>query len=157
MEYRATYEVSRLMQDASIRQYFFSVMLGWRRLVTLSLFSLLAGALIIFDASSGITIFVGSIAVILLTLWVKTYFQVLSQGRTGLHLMEHPNIEVLLADEFVEYRSSTGTRVHRWEKMDRLIETKDFAVLMHGKVPLLSLPKIAFSQEALGFIRCKLP
>jgi len=157
MEQIISYEVSPAMQDASIRQYFFSVLFGWRRVIPLTLLTLLAIALIASGAASVPAAIVGSVVVVLLILWVKAYFQSLSQGRAGLRLMEHHRIEVRLNEEAVEYRSSTGTRVHRWEKIDRLIETKDFLILMHGKFPILSLPKEFLSPTAAGLIRSKLP
>ena len=53
----------------------------------------------------------------------------------------------------IVYRSSTGTREHAWTKIERLVETKDFVILMAGTLPLLSLPKAAFADDALAFLR----
>jgi hypothetical protein len=69
--------------------------------------------------------------------------------------MEHPRVEVTFSDAGVEYVSSTGVRKHSWDKIEQLKETRGFVIFMHGKLPLLSLPKAPMTPDILSFIHAK--
>ena len=156
MEFLCRYEVTSAMQDTSVRQYFFTIMLGRR---WLGLMAGLALALIAWQlgAPPWAAAALCAAVLVLVILWIKTYHHVIQQARSGLRLMEHPLVEVSLTDEALEYRSSTGTRRHGWDKIERMRETKDFLIFQHGKIPLLSLPKSALPAEALEWLRQRFP
>ncbi len=99
--------------------------------------------------------FLAGLFFLLIVTWGKAYFQVIAQARAGLRLMENPKVEITLDDSLIEYASSTGTRRHPWEKIEKVEETKDFVILMNGTLPLLSLPKACFSSEVLTFMKEK--
>jgi hypothetical protein len=154
MKFTANYEVTASLQDASVRQFFFSVLLRPRIGAFLAIFAVTLGVIILDPPfKTWVVGFCTALSLLLVVMWVKTYLQVVGQARAGLRLMEHPRVEITMDDSLIEYVSSTGTRRHQWSKIERVEETKDFVILMNGKVPLLSLPKASFSAEALTFLK----
>jgi hypothetical protein len=154
MKYTATYEVTAKLQDDSVRQFYWNVLLRPKIGGIFVTLALLLGLIALdFPYKSWVVGFNGALFLFLVIMWAKTYFQILSQARAGLRLMEHPHVEILLDESQVEYVSSTGTRRHPWNKIERIVETSDFMILMYGKIPLLSLPKACFTTEALDFIQ----
>lgn len=157
MKFSATYTVTPRLQDDSVKQFFWHVLLRPQIGGLLSMVAVLL-AFIGFDLpyrpwvigfGSGVLLFACAT-------WCRTYLQIIAQARSGLRLMENPQVVVTLDDSCIEYASSTGTRRHAWDKIERLIATKDFVILMHGKLPLLSLPKACLSSEALAFMQQKM-
>ncbi len=157
MKFSATYEVTPRLQDDSVKQFFWHVLLRPQLGGLLSMVAVLL-AFIGFDLPYkpwGIG-FCSGLLLFACATWCRTYFQIIAQARAGLKLMENPKVVITLDDACIEYASSTGTRRHAWDKIERCIETKDFVVLMHGKLPLLSLPKASLPSEALAFMQQKI-
>lgn len=151
------YEVTLPLQEASVRQFFFSVLVRPRIAAFLTIL-VVTVAMFFLDPpfKPWVVGFCTALSLLMLVMWVKAYLQIVEQARHGLLLMEHPKVEITMDDSFIEYVSSTGTRRHHWSKIERIEETKDFVILMNGKLPLLSLPKAPLSQEALAFMKEKL-
>jgi hypothetical protein len=153
MTFSGRYEVTPQLQDEMMRQYIVHLVL-WPRLVRIAVSLAVLGAVAMLDLPyrSWILGFISAVALLIVITWVRLFFQARAQGRAGLKLMEHPRVEVILDERQIVYSSSTGTRQHAWAKLDQLKETKDFVVLMAGKLPLLILPKSGFNAEALAFL-----
>lgn len=142
------------------REFFFGVLLRPRLLRIVACLGLL-GVLAVLTSLSGLDVtyrlwtvgFLSAVMVMILLTWIITFFRARAQGRAGFRLIEHPRVEVTLDEQQVLYSSSTGTRQHSWEKIQRIVETKNFVALMAGDVPLLMLPKSCFGTEALSFLR----
>ncbi|MGF1679550.1 MAG: YcxB family protein [Candidatus Methylacidiphilales bacterium] len=156
MKYTATYEVTAKLQDDSMKQFYWHVLLRPRIGGIFAILAVLVGV-IFFEPpyKPWVVGFMGALFLLLIVMWAKAYFQILSQARDGLRLMEHPNVEVTLDDSQIEYVSSTGSRRHHWNKIEKIVETTDFIILMNGELPLLSLPKACFTNEALNYIKEK--
>lgn len=158
MPFTAQYDVTQKLQDDMMSQFFFYVMLRPKlkpRPLTIIALLVAVGAMPFLDQKHRLW-FIGALVTfyfVVTVAWVKTYFQMRAQGRAGLKVMEHPRVEITLDDEAVHYSSSTGTRRHAWLKIERIEETRDFIVLMTGKLPLMMLPKSPFNSEALTFMR----
>lgn len=153
-KHTATYTVTAELQEKSVKQYFWRTLIGSRLGGFLIVLALLMFAFTYdYPYKPWVVGFLTSISLLLLAAWTKTYLNILGQAKTGLRLMEHPNVEISLDDTLIEYSSSTGTRRHRWDKIDSVGETRDFLILISGKTPLLSLPKSCFSDEAVCFLR----
>jgi hypothetical protein len=150
------YEVTPKLLDDFVKQYYWHELLRPRRIfgMLLVLAFVLGTIATPYDSppKSWAVGFLSAVTILLVAAWVRAYFQFLAQERAGLKLMEHPNVKISMDDARIEYASSTGTRRHQWEKIDRILQTKDFVILMSGKLPLLSLPKLCFSIEALAFM-----
>lgn len=156
MKFSASYETTGAMQDASIHDYYFHVLLRPRIWWNIALLLLLASMFVLVPTyRSWVAIFAATALSIHISIWIKAYFQLRRQARAMLELMEHPQIEITLDDDGISYTSSTGTRRHLWNKIRRITETQDFLFLMSQSLPLVTLPKSAFSGEALSFIREK--
>lgn len=156
MKYTATYEVTAKLQDDSVKQFYWHVLLRPRIGGIFAIFAVLVGVIFLEPpCKPWIVGFVGAMFLFLITTWAKAYFHIISQARAGLRLMEHPKVEVILDDSHIEYISSTGSRRHHWNKIEKIVETTDFIVLMNGKLPLLSLPKCCFTSEVLNYIKEK--
>ncbi|MES2660681.1 MAG: YcxB family protein [Verrucomicrobiota bacterium] len=154
MKFTATYDVTARIQEDSVKQYYWHVLLRPRIGGMLVVFAALL-VMIALDSPYKpwfVGFFTATFLFLIIT-WVKVYFQIIAQARAGLKLMENPKVEISLDESLIEYESSTGTRRHQWEKIERIEETKDFVVLMNGKLPLLILPKAFFSDEALTFLK----
>jgi hypothetical protein len=156
MPYSAHYKVTREMQDASISQFYYRVLLRPKLAGIITIFIFLI-AMIALDPpfKPYVVGFFSAAFLLIVASWVKVYFQLRAQARTGLRLMEHPEVEIRMDEQAIEYISSTGTRRHSWEKIQRLEHTKDFVILMNEKLPLFSLPKSCFSGEMLEFLKQK--
>jgi glycerol uptake facilitator-like aquaporin len=153
-KHTARYIVTAELQEKSVKQYFWRAMIGPRLGGFLILLGLLMFALTYdYPYKPWVVGFLSSVSLLLIAAWTKTYLNILVQAKTGLRLMEHPNVEIRLDDTMIEYSSSTGIRRHCWDKIDRVGETRDFLILISGKLPLLSLPKSCFSDEAVRFLR----
>lgn len=153
-KHTATYIVTAELQEKSVKQYFWRAMIGPRLGGLLILLGLLMFAVTYdYPCKPWVVGFLSSVSLLLIAAWTKMYLNILGQAKTGLRLMEHPNVEISLDGTMIEYSSSTGTRRHRWDKIDRVGETRDFLILISGKTPLLSLPKSCFSYEAERFLR----
>lgn len=154
MNFSTTYDVTSKLQDDSVKQYFWHVMLRPRIVGVFLVFAMLIAAIFVeLPYKPWIVGFFSAMFLFLIITWVKVYFQILHQARAGLRLMEHPKVDISLDDSLIEYASSTGTRRHHWDKIERIEETKDFVILMNGKLTLLSLPKAHFTSEALAFMK----
>ncbi len=156
MHFSTTYDVTPAIQDASVKQFFWHVLLrpkiGGIMVVFIALIVMFA---LDFPYKPWIVGFFTAMFLFLFVAWTKTYFQIIAQAREGLALLEHPKVEVSLDDSLIEYVSSTGTRRHRWEKIERIEETRDFMIFMAGKLPLLSLPKACFTSAVIDFMKEK--
>lgn len=153
-KHTATYIVTAELQEDSVKQYFWRVMFRPRLGGFLILLGLLLFAFTFnYPYKPWAVGFLFSASLVLIATWAKAYFQIIGQAKAGLRLMDHPNVEVGIDDTMIEYSSSTGTRRHRWDKIDTVRETRGFLILMSGKLPLLSLPKSCFSDEAIRFLR----
>lgn len=154
MNFTASYQITPALQDASVRFYFFRVML-LPRLWRLVLIAVLLVFIVVLvpEYLRWTSAFAAASVLLLAAMWIKAYFGVKRQGRNSYELLEHPNVEVSLDEEGIHYTSATGTRNHLWNKIRRIVESEDFMVLMNGNLPLLNLPKPEFSAEALEFIR----
>lgn len=154
MKFTATYDVTPRIQDDSVKQYYWHVLLRPRMGGILVVFAVLIGTIALDPPyKPWIVGFFSATFLFLIISWVKTYLQVIAQARAGLKLMESPKVEISLDDSLIEYESSTGTRRHQWEKIERIEETKDFMILLNGKLPLLMLPKAFFTDEAITFMK----
>jgi hypothetical protein len=158
MTFTGRYEVTRELQDDMTRQYYFRVLLRPRVdiivacLVVTGCLVYLGGLVRDLPFFAWIYGFICALAFVAVLAWVRAFFALRAQGRAGFKLMEHPRVEVTFDEHQVIYASSTGTRQYSWTKIDRVTETRDFIVLMAGKIPLLILPKSCFSAEALAFL-----
>ena len=155
-EFTGTYEVTAPMQVDSVRSYYFHACLmpkAWRIVLMLALMPL-AVWIMPFHKLWLASFFAAMLAFIALSWW-RAFRAGINQALTGLAVMEHPRVEVVMDDQGILYSSSTGTRRHQWDKIRRIVETPRFVILMNGNLPLLSLPKEGFSGEALEFIRRK--
>lgn len=160
MTFTGRYEVTQKLQDDMSREFFFGVLLRPRLFRIVACLALL-GVLAALTSLSGLDVpyrlwivgFLSAVALMIVLTWIITFFRARAQGRAGLRLIEHPRIEITLDEQQVLYSSSTGTRRHSWEKIQRIVETKNFIALMAGEIPLLMLPKSCFSAEALSLLR----
>jgi hypothetical protein len=156
MTFTTTYEVTRKLQDDSIKQFYWQIMLRPQIGAILAVFAVWIGVIALeLPYEPWVVGFFSAMCLFLVVTWVKAYFQMIAQARAGLKLMEYPKVDISIDDSRIEYVSSTGTRRHQWEKIERIEETKDFVILMNGKLPLLSLPKACFCTEALTFMKEK--
>ncbi len=154
MKITVAYVVTPRLQDDSAKQFFWRVLLRPRIGGFMAVFAALLG-MIVFDPplKPWVVGFFSAALLFLIVTWVKAYFQIIAQGRAGLKLMENRQVEISLDDLLIEHVSSTGTRRYQWEKIERIEETKDFVILMNGKLPLLNLPKACVPTEALAFVK----
>lgn len=154
MKHTASYDVTPEMQYASVKQFFWSVLFRPRRagIVTVVVAWL---AMIVMDPpyKPWLVGFFTAAVLFLVVSWVRTYWLVLAQAKAGLRLIENPKVQISIDESQVEYVSATATYRHAWSKIERIEETKDFVIFMHGKFPLLSLPKSSFSSEELIFMK----
>ncbi len=154
--YSAVYQVDEALNRSSIKQYFWTVLIRPKLPIFLVILAcLIAICLISFPYQEWIALVLGTLVLVLIVSWMKAYFVTQAQGRDGLKLLNHPNIEIEMDEETITYRSSTGTRLHSWSKIDKLIETRDFVILQSGKLPLLILPKLPLSTDALKYLKGK--
>lgn len=157
MKFHTSFEVTPKLQEDSVKQYYWHLLLNPRRTVGMVvLLALLLGTIATpYDSpqKTWAVGFLSAVCIFMVILWAKAYYQFLAQARAGLKLMENPKVEISMYDSLIECASSTGTRRHQWDKIERIEETKDFVILMNGKLPLLSLPKACFSSEALAFMK----
>ncbi len=127
MIFSARYDVTEQLQDAMASQFFFAVLRPRLPVITVC-FAVLAGlGALDLPYRGWIAGYLSAVALLIVVRWTQAFFAGRAQGRAGLKLMEHPRVELTLA----------------WSKIERLMETKDFVVLMVGTPPLLSLPKAA--------------
>lgn len=158
MKFETEYIVTEQMQAESMKQYFLEVIMRSRPWKQLGLL-ILSAALVSWGLPKQMTwvlTFYGVFAACLVAIWIKSYALHQRVARDGLRLLDHPKIVVSLDDVQIEYVSATGTRRFQWDKIDKLHETRDFMVLMSGRLPLLTLPKLSFSEEVRGFMKGKI-
>lgn len=157
MTHTLRYTVDEKMNRDSISQYLCTVHLRPKLPVFVLLLLYLTVILFIdFPYRDWLAVGLGVALAFLVIVWVKTYFAMQAQGRDGLKLLSHPGITLTIDEQIIEYASATGNRRHEWNKIDRFCETRDFLVFHSGKIPLLVLPKTAFTPDALAFIKTKI-
>ncbi|WP_309396021.1 YcxB family protein [Cerasicoccus maritimus] len=158
MNYSTTYTVSEALQQESLKQYFFKVMLGKRRyaLVLLVIFSVT-----LFFTPTGfgmvLPVTLSSVTLVCSLMWVKAYFSLLKHGQVQLSLMGDAEVKVELDETELRYQSSVSSRTIPWDKIESMKDIGSFIVLLKGKTPLVSLPKDFFAAEAREFIQAKVP
>ena len=119
MKFTATYDVTPKLQDDSVKQFYWRVLLRPRIGGILAVLAVLLGMIVLDPPYKPWVVgFFSAMFFFLIITWVKAYFQIIAQARAGLRLMENPKVEILLDDSVIEYVSSTGTRRHQWEKIE---------------------------------------
>jgi len=153
-EFKAKYEVTQQLQDDSVKQFFWNLLLRPLRITRLCLVLFILLGFLFFDLpyKQWLVGFIGGLLLFLVIAWAKSYFNMIKHARKGLEMMDSPQVEIWLNESLIQYTSSTGTRRHQWDKVERIEATKDFLILMNGKLPLLSIPKSRLSGEALHFM-----
>jgi hypothetical protein len=156
MNYTTHYEITPKMQHELIQFYFFRVVFVpriWRIAVTVAMLVFIA----IFLPSDPPWnfAFVALIVLFVAASWVRTYAAVQRLTWSAYEMLDDYRMEVCLDEEGIRYAMKDGTRNFLWNKIRRIVESKDFIALMYGGLPLLYLPKSEFSDEALRFIREK--
>ncbi|MDR2982261.1 MAG: YcxB family protein [Puniceicoccales bacterium] len=156
MEFSAKYEVTDALQDNSVRQYFWHVLLRPRLIGFLLLFVALVIILSVdFPYKAWLTGFIAMGFLNPILMWVKSYFYMMAQGRAKLCVLDHARVEVLINHDCIECITASGSCRYAWDKINRIKKTPDFLILMHGNLPLLSLPTTAFPPEVQSFIQGK--
>lgn len=158
MEYKIQYEVTEEIQMNSLKQYFFKILLG-KRIILLLLIAVFSIVLIAtsddkFGFYAGIVF--GCIVLANSIMWIRSYFLMMRQGRDLLALQDSPVINVLMDENGIYYQSSSTSKNYTWKKVEKFEDTRDFLVLTHGKVPLLSLPKEFLDANAVQFAKTKI-
>ena len=62
-------------------------------------------------------------------------------------------VTVTITNESIAISSRNATRTIEWKRMTRLKELDGFLFLLAGKLPVANLPREAFSEEQVEFIR----
>ncbi len=154
MEFKTEYRVTEAVQTAAARQMFHAVYLRkkWVGMLAMAVI----GVALWFQGSSPareIGLADMMVAVVLVVLWVKTYVRVIGNSRTALRTLSDDLVTLRMGDEGMEMEMADSRRKLAWEKVDRVVETKDFMILMAGRLPVASLPKGALGVEMVEWLR----
>lgn len=148
------YLITPEMQRASVRDYFFKLVLR-KRWINLIFLVALGAACLKFDdgwirnygyAVLGISIF-------LIISWVKTYYAYIRMADSHYEMLNNGNITLGLNDEGVHYRSANGDKFFSWEKFNDVKESKSYIWLLRGKIPIVVIPKSEIDNEGLTMMR----
>jgi hypothetical protein len=154
MEFRTEYRVTEAVQTAAARQMFHAVYLKkkWVWMVAMAVI----GVVLWFQGWSpareiGLADMI--VAGVLAVLWVKTYVRVVANARTALRTLSDDLVTLRMGDEGMEMEMADSRRRLLWEKVDRVVETGDFMILVTGRLPVASLPKAALGVEVVEWLR----
>jgi hypothetical protein len=154
MKFETTYDVDVATKDASIRQMLYAIRLKpklWG-LVVLSICTLLS--FLAPDLLGPSIRWEPLVLMVFVTmLWIKSYYSLISTGRKTMELSSSPSVCLRLSSEEIEFISSNGTRKHSWTKIDRVLETKDFLLVMSGKLCLFCIPKRHLPADIQEYIK----
>lgn len=156
MNYQTQFEITEEIQLASLRSYFYSILIGKR---IWAMAALLAGTLVLFlmdtDFGIAVPIVLACGAALILAIWLRVYLVLMRQGRDLVSMLDSPVITITVTDEELRYESSNATRVAKWRDVDKHGDTGDYLILMKGRFPLANLPKRFLADEAIAFIKSK--
>ena len=154
MDFRTEYRVTEAVQTAAARQMFYAIYLRkkWIGIVAMAVI----GVVLWFQGWSpareiGLADMI--VAGVLAALWVKTYYQVIGNSRTALRTLSDDQVTLTMGDEGMEMEMADSRRKLLWDKVDRVVETKDFMILMAGRLPVASLPKAELGGEVVEWLR----
>jgi hypothetical protein len=155
MPFETTYVVDEQMQMRSVRQMF-GVTLGARLLILMAL-SVLACVLAMLLPRTFVSgLYIGLvIGMVLATLIVavqvlRTYRRM---GRDFLSLDDDHTIKIVMDEEAIDIRQVAASRRIPWNRVTKVLNTRDFVMLLHGTVLLAMLSKPHLGEEGQAFLR----
>ena len=141
MNFEVSYDVDTAMQDASMRQSLYAVFLKpklWANtFLFLATIVVFLGGEVFGSWLKWLFLFLISFLTII---WVRAYYSLREFGRKRLQLSGNPETRIKINEKEIEFFSNTETRRYSWDKFDRTIETRDFLLIMSGKISLFCIP-----------------
>jgi hypothetical protein len=157
MTFSTEYRVDTAMQDASLKQSLYVIHIK-SKLPTLT-FMLILGVVV---AIFGVHLhpfkrwFTLGAFVLLGLMWLRPYLELIKMGRASLAMSSEPKCILSFDSSAIELENTTGAKRYVWTELEELVETKDFILLMVGKLSLLCIPKEFLTKEAKLYIKAKL-
>lgn len=156
MNLKVSYTITEKMQIDSAKQYFNKCLLG-NKIYLIILFPI--SSILLFLLPLTIADFLPKLFLIvffvLVIMWIKTYFVLINQAKVQLKILDSNEVCLEINDDEIIYKSSNGTKNFRWEKIDQIIECKDFIILQKEKLPLINIPKAFVKEAGVNFIKDK--
>jgi hypothetical protein len=151
MHYQTSYQVDEELVALSAKQTFQKVYLKKRWIVILGFF-IFGGLIFVFPGSSGddhmtMVYVMITIGTILAITWVKAYFATISNTRSAFNATGGGLMQITIDDNLISLSSPAGSRKIQLDRVTRVLETKDFLILMADKTPVFTPLKKALNSE----------
>lgn len=154
MHYQTSYQLDEDLVISSTKQTFFSVYLKkkWIGILGFYLLALLLWITPDSPEAQVLGYIVLAVASVLTILWMKSYFAMLSHAKSAFHAQGGGLIEVTIDDEQITLTSPSASRTVKLDKVTKVIETKDFLILMTHKTPVFTPLKKELNPEAISWL-----
>ncbi len=157
MTFSTEYKVDTSMQDASLRQSLYAIHIkaklpAFALLFIFGIVVVIVGA----DLNPFIRWLIPCVFVLLILMWLRAYRELIKIGRARLAMSSEPKSILSFDSSAIELRNANETKRYEWIKLERLVETKDFILLMVGKLSLFCIPKEFLTKEAEQYIKEKI-
>lgn len=148
------YEVTPEIQRSSVRDYFFTMVIGKRWIALLLLF--VVGTFAALDGDSWFRnygyVVLGLTALVLVS-WIKSYIVLIRMADSHYEMLENGLITLSLDDKGIHYNSTNTDKFIPWVKLTVVKESKNGVFLMRGKVPMVNIPKKMIDSEGLRILK----
>ena len=138
MKYHTNYQVDEELSLLAAKQSFFKVYLKKKWLLIIAIF--IGSIIIIFNTASSDNQLAGHIGLalsaMLTTLWVKSYYSMLSHSRSAYQTTGGGMMKVDITDETISITTEGNSRRIKMDMVTDVKETKDFLVLISKKTPV---------------------
>jgi len=154
MEFETQYPVDEALQSEAAKELFFSVMLK-KKWIGIAVFWIASGLsfMVVPEMGWAPTGVLLAVSFVLTSMWIKTYLMIQKSSKEYLRTIDDPLTTLKISREEMDISNSNGSKRIKWEKVERIEETKSFFVPMIGKAPLICLPKEKLTSEVLDFLR----
>ncbi|MDA3823973.1 MAG: YcxB family protein [Bacteroidales bacterium] len=160
MNYQTTYLVTEDLIISSVKQTFFKVYLKKKWIIILCFYLLSALGFIFaeepkeFDYTVSFAVL--AFALLMSLIWVKSYFSSLSNARSAFKLSGEGLMDMCIDGATITITSNAGSRKVDLGKITKVIETKDYLVLMLDKLPIFTPLKRELSDEAISYLKASI-
>lgn len=154
MRFEIEYPVDAAMQDASMRQGLLSIHVA-PKLPAFGFICVLA----VYVAFTGAGLhpivrwLLPVACVVIVLMWLRAYLDLRAMGRKRLSLSSNPLAHLGFDEKAITTRTANETKTYEWERLERVVESRDFLFLMSGKASVFCIPKSVISREAGRYIR----
>jgi hypothetical protein len=157
MNFSTEYKVDAAMQDASLRQSLYVIHIK-AKLPAFALLFIFGIVVVIVgpDLNPFIRWLIPGVFVLLILMWLRAYRELIKIGRARLAMSSDPKSILSFDSSAIELKNANETKRYEWSKLERFVETKDFLLLMVGRLSLFCIPKEFLSTEAESYIKEKM-